>query len=248
MAQALLTSEGFDAEIIRGVEALRHMPAMVSLLDRDGMVVMHNPASMSAFEKAPLRSWFVDETVAPALLAAVDEDRVFQAEVEVRASAQERWHTVEARRTVDPVTGAPATLVLQLDVTPLRETQKRLAQKEQEIRALAAPILDVGEGVLAVPLFSALDGPRSAVITDRLLREVVARRAQSIILDLTGIDSFDAVSIEALLGLARTTALLGARPIVTGVGPALAEALVRSGNDLCGLRTMRTLRDALREP
>jgi rsbT co-antagonist protein RsbR len=244
--QALLTSEGFDPDLVRGIEALRHLPAIVSILDSSGAVVMHNPSGMRAFDKAAFREWFVDEKVAPALLAEASEGRVFQTEVEVLTSAGHRWHAVEARRTMDPVTGAPATLVLQLDVTPLRENQEQITRQEQQIRALAAPILDVGDGVLAVPLFGAIDELRSAAIADRLLPEVVARNAQSIILDVTGLDAFDAVSIDALVKITRAVMLLGARSTVTGVSPELAKALVQSGGDLRGLRTLGTLHDALR--
>lgn len=246
LAQALLTHQGFDPNLVRGLEALRHLPAIVSILDSEGAVVMHNPAGMSAFAKAALGDWFVDEKVAPALLAEAADGRVFQAEVAARTSAGQRWHAVEARRTPDPVTGAPATLVLQFDLTLLRESQEQIERQEQEIRALAAPILDVGEGVLAVPLLGALDARRSAALADRLLLEVAARKARSVILDLTGLDAFDTASVAALMNITRAVALLGARSMVTGISPKLAEALVRSGGDLRSLRTLPTVSDALR--
>ncbi len=248
LVQALLASDGFDAELVRGLEALRHLPAIVSLLDGDGAVVMHNPAGLRAFGGTALGRWFADEAIATALLAEAGEGRVFRAEVEVLTPSGPRWHALEARPTVDPVTGTPATLLLQLDVTSLRESQAQIERKEQEIRALAAPILDVGEGVLAVPLLGTLDAPRSAALADRLLPEIVARRARIIILDLTGLDDFDVASAEALMKLTRAAALLGARSTVSGMSPKLAEALVRSGGDLQGLRTSRTLYDALRAP
>lgn len=248
LSQALVTEEGFDPDLVRGLEALRHLPAIVTLLDAQGEVMMHNPAGMQTFGETRLGTWFADPSVASAMLAEVGEGRVFRAEAEVLTSSGRRWHAIEARRTVDPVTGGPATLVSHFDVTPLRESQEQVARKEQEIRALAAPILDVGEGVLAVPLLGTLDAPRSAALAERLLPEVAARRARTIILDLTGLDAFDMASAEALMKLTRAVALLGARSTVSGVSPKLAEALVRSGGDLRGLRTRRTLYDALRAP
>ncbi|HEU4412111.1 MAG TPA: STAS domain-containing protein [Polyangiaceae bacterium] len=248
LAQALLTSEGFDPTLVRGLEALRHLPATVAMVDAQGAVVMQNPAGVRTFGDAPLAAWFADDGVAAALLAEVAEGRVYRAEVEVRTSDGRRWHAVEARPTTDPVTGGPATLLVHFDVTPLRESLEQVARKEREIRALAAPILDVGDGVLAVPLLGTLDAPRTAALTERLLPEVVARRARAIILDLTGLDAFDLASAEALMKLTRAVALLGVRSTVSGVSPKLAEALVRSGGDLSGLRTRRTLYDALRAP
>src|SRR6185436_3316436 len=103
----------------------------------------------------------------------------------------------------------------QMDVTEARESRERIAAQEEQIRALSAPILDVGEGALALPLIGALSEARSREIAGRLLPEVTARRAGSVILDLTGVDALDAAGAEALLSVVKAIELLGARPIIT---------------------------------
>lgn len=246
LVQALDTKVDIDPEQLRGIEAIRRIWAMVSLLDEAGGVLTQNPAGLRAFgESTSLQQWFVDPAVVAALDVEVRAARVFRGEVKARTLAGERWHAVEAHRSVDPVTGAPATLVLQMDVTALHESRVRIEEQAAQIRVMSVPILDVGQGVLAVPLIGVLDEARSSELAGRLLPEITARRAAHVILDLTGVETLDAAGATSILKVARATELLGARPILTGIRPPLAELLVRSGVDLEGILTLRTLASGL---
>lgn len=246
LTQAFDATVTIDPEQLRGIEAIRRIWAMVTLLDEAGAVLMQNPASLRALgARGGMKAWFVDEAVPRAIEAAVRAGQVFRAEVLVHTAAGQRWHTVEAHQSVDPVTGQPATLLLQVDVTDSRQLRLTMERQAQQIRELSVPILDVGHSVLAVPLIGALDEDRSQAIAARLLPEVAARRAGSVILDLTGVDALDAAGAEALLKVARALKLLGTRPILTGIGPALAELLVQRGVQLDGILTLRSLREGL---
>ena len=246
LLQALDSKVDIDPEQLRGIEAIRRIWAMVSLLDEAGAVLTQNPAGLRTFgESASLREWFVDALVADTLDAEVRAARIFRGEVKVRTLAGERWHAVEAHRSVDPVSGAPATLVLQMDVTALHESRARIEEQAAQIRVMSVPILDVGQGALAVPLIGVLDEERSSELAGRLLPEITARRAANIILDLTGVETLDAAGAASILKVVRAVELLGARPILTGIRPQLAEILVRSGVHLGGILTLRTLASGL---
>jgi rsbT co-antagonist protein RsbR len=118
------------------------------------------------------------------------------------------------------------------------------AQHEQ-IRSLSVPLLDVGGGVLGVPLIGTMDEQRAIDLTHRLLRAITERRVRDVILDLTGIEAVDTGAIDHLLRIVRAVRLLGARTLITGISPALAQAMTALDVDLSGVVTMRTLRDAL---
>ncbi len=151
-------------------------------------------------------------------------------------------HTDETeRRVAEETAEARARLVAQL-----KEALDVVEQQKQEILALSAPILEVASGTLAVPVIGALDGPRSAEIAERLLRAVVERRSRCVILDLTGAATADADVAEHIARLVQSVRLLGARPVVTGVPPALAQAFADAGADLSGVTMMRSLRDGIR--
>ena len=246
LTQAFDTAVAIDPEQLRGVEAIRRIWAIVTLLDEAGGVLMQNPAGVRAFGPASaFHKWFVDPEIARAIDTAVRADHIFREEVQVHTISGLRWHTVEAHRSLDPVTGKPATLLLQVDTSDSREIRLTMQRQAQQIQALSVPILDVGHSVLAVPLIGALDEARSDALANRLLPEVAERRASTVILDLTGVDTLAAVGAEALMKVARALQLLGARPILTGIRPALAELLVQRGVDLGGILTLRSLYEGL---
>lgn len=129
------------------------------------------------------------------------------------------------------------------------ELDRRLALIEaqhRQILELSAPILDIGEDVIGVPLIGAMDEERAARLTERLLGVITARRIRQVILDLTAIEAVDPRAADRLIGIVRAIGLLGARAVITGIQPAVAQAMVALGVELGGIATMRAPRDALR--
>jgi anti-anti-sigma regulatory factor/PAS domain-containing protein len=246
LVQGVVKDDSADPTLLRGIEALRHTSAMVALVDRSGRILMQNPAVLRAF--GPLEqfhSWFVDASVAATILREVSAEHVQEAEVAMRTSAGQRWHAIEARSAIDPATGESAILIHQMDVTERRESEQVIESQRRQILSLAAPILGVGRSALALPIIGALDRERSATIAATLLGAIVERRARDVILDLTGADTVDAATAEHLVALVRAVRLLGARPILTGIQPALALTFVGAAVDLAGVLLLRDLHQAL---
>lgn len=121
-----------------------------------------------------------------------------------------------------------------------------IAAQSAQIHALSSPILDLWEGVLAVPVIGEFDGERAAELTSALLSAVAGRRARAVILDVTGISALDRESAGHLGRLVVALRLLGAEGIVTGLRPQLAQTFAALGADATALRTYRSLSDALR--
>jgi anti-anti-sigma factor len=103
----------------------------------------------------------------------------------------------------------------------------------------------VWDGVLTVPVLGALDPKRAGEIMDALLTAVSRARCHHVIIDLTGVSSVDAPTADHLIKLVRAVELLGARGIVVGIKPQVAQAIVAIGVDLSRIMTLATLRDAL---
>lgn len=143
----------------------------------------------------------------------------------------------ETRREAERSRALVAELEQKLDI---------IAQQNAQIYALSAPILDVLEGVLAVPIIGDFSSARASDLTASLLDAVVARRARAVILDVTGISLLDRESAGHLGRLIAAVRLLGAEGIVTGIRPQLAQALAELGQDAIRLRTFRSLSDGLR--
>lgn len=124
----------------------------------------------------------------------------------------------------------------------LRATQ--LAQAEM-IEQLSAPILDVWQGVLAMPIIGEVDERRAARMTESLLAAIVSARASVTVIDLTGIGRVNAGVATHLLKMVRAAELLGCRSLICGISPEVALATVEAARDLGELATFGTLRDAL---
>jgi rsbT co-antagonist protein RsbR len=128
----------------------------------------------------------------------------------------------------------------------LKEKVELLERKEQAIRALSTPIIDIWDGVLVLPLIGTLNAARTATLMENLLIKVISSNASHAILDLTGVDEIDAQTVEHLLKISLAVKLLGAEVLLTGLPPRVAQAMVALGVDLSGIRTLRTVKEALR--
>ncbi len=135
------------------------------------------------------------------------------------------------------------------DITERKRVEEERARLQQQVievqRAtlseLSTPIIPLAEGIIAMPLIGAIDSERARQIMQALLDGLVASRAHTAILDITGVRAVDTQVAGALLESARAARLLGARVIVTGIRPDVAQALIGLGTDWTGIETLGTL-------
>ncbi|TKD03212.1 STAS domain-containing protein [Polyangium fumosum] len=127
----------------------------------------------------------------------------------------------------------------------LRDKLDLIARQEEAIRALSTPIIEVWDGVITLPLMGVVDSQRAAETMTRLLDAIVQKNARDAIIDLTGVDVIDTSTADHILRLVRAAELLGARCMITGIRPAVAQTMVSIGIDLSKLVTLASLRDGL---
>jgi rsbT co-antagonist protein RsbR len=132
-------------------------------------------------------------------------------------------------------------------VTELSEQIETIERQREAIRTLSTPIIEVWTGVLCAPIVGVLDSMRAADVTTSLLTAVVHKKARHAIIDVTGIEVMDTQSADHFLRMARAVTLLGARCALSGVHPNIARTIVHMGVDLQGLKSYRTMREALRQ-
>jgi len=136
-------------------------------------------------------------------------------------------------------------LELELRIGELEAAHAMQEQLLARIRELSSPVLNILPGVLLVPLIGALDAERAALVTTALLERVASVRATIVILDVTGVHELDRDVTGLLLRAAGAVSLLGARTILCGVSPAMAQMAVTGGLDLSALTPSGNLRGAL---
>jgi rsbT co-antagonist protein RsbR len=129
-----------------------------------------------------------------------------------------------------------------------KELEEKLATIEKQriaIQELSTPIMEVWDGVLCLPVVGVMDTARSAEMTESLLNAVVDKKTRCCIIDITGIEVMDTGTADHFMRMARAVGMLGARCVLTGINPHIAQTIVHMGVDLSGIDTHRSLREAL---
>jgi rsbT co-antagonist protein RsbR len=129
-----------------------------------------------------------------------------------------------------------------------QELQQKLETIERQRKALqelAAPIIDVWDYIITVPLTGVLDSGRAQELTERLLARIHQASTAWVILDLTGIDVVDSTIADHLVKLTSAARLMGAECLLTGVGPRMAQAFVSLETSLEGIRSLASLKAGL---
>jgi rsbT co-antagonist protein RsbR len=134
----------------------------------------------------------------------------------------------------------------------LREAHAQRVAQEEILRAqeaalleLSTPLLPVREDVLVMPLVGSVDAKRAGRMLEVVLRGVAEQRARVAIIDITGVPDIDAGVADAIVRVAKGARLLGARVILTGIGPHVARTLVEIGAELGEMATASSLQTAM---
>jgi len=125
--------------------------------------------------------------------------------------------------------------------------QERLRAQEVALMQLSTPLIPISADIVVMPLVGQLDTTRARQVMETLLEGIERTRVRVAILDITGVANVDAAVADALIQAARAVKLLGARAVLTGIRPEVADALVSLGADLSGITTCGTLQDAIRD-
>lgn len=150
--------------------------------------------------------------------------------------------------------GRPAGMMVVLrNITDqLRAEQERLTLQEQVIEAqqaalreLSTPLIPLADGLVAMPLIGSIDSSRAQQVLETLLDGISSNHASIAIIDITGVPVVDTQVAAALLRAAQAAELLGARVVLTGIRPEVAQTLVGIGVSLGGTVTRSTLQSGI---
>ena len=109
---------------------------------------------------------------------------------------------------------------------------------------LSTPVVELWDGILALPLIGTLDSARTQVVMESLLSRIVETGAAIAIIDITGVPTVDTLVAQHLLKTVAAARLMGAECIISGIRPQIAQTIVHLGVDLQGVVTKATLADA----
>ncbi|HFE44292.1 MAG TPA: STAS domain-containing protein [Nannocystis exedens] len=239
LVQAELTALEFDREqksfLARGIwrnsyEAELHL----DLFGPSTGPVCH---SLTGYASGYCTAFFGEPVLAieTKCVAMGDED----CEVEIRCAAE--WGE-EAEPWKQALEEVPDPL--------LRELEARNAviqEQELAISELNTPVMEIWEDVLVLPIVGVVDTRRSMEIMNNLLGSIEQTQARCVIIDVTGVEVVDTKTADYLLKVIRAANLLGSRCVLTGLSSAIAQTLVEIGADLSEIRTLRNIKEGLKD-
>jgi rsbT co-antagonist protein RsbR len=128
-----------------------------------------------------------------------------------------------------------------------QRTRERVIERQQrELLELSTPVVELWEGILAIPLIGALDSNRTQIVMESLLQKIVECRASIAIIDITGVPTVDTLVAQHLMKTVAAARLMGADCIISGIRPQIAQTIVHLGVDLSQVITKASLGDAFR--
>ena len=84
-----------------------------------------------------------------------------------------------------------------------------IKRQQQEMMELSTPVVQLWEGVLALPLIGTLDSTRTQTVMEALLQRIVETSSELAILDITGVPVVDTLTAQHILKTVTATRLMG---------------------------------------
>ena len=117
-------------------------------------------------------------------------------------------------------------------------------RQQEEMLELSTPVVQLWQGILALPLIGTLDSARTQIVMQNLLEAIVRDSAEIAIIDITGVPTVDTLVAQHLLKTVAAARLMGADCIISGIRPQIAQTIIHLGVDLTNVTTKATLADA----
>ncbi len=129
--------------------------------------------------------------------------------------------------------------------TFIKGREEVILRQTDEITEISTPVIQVWDGILALPIIGTLDSARTQVVMENLLQAIVETESTIAILDISGVPAVDSLVAQHLMKTVSATRLMGAECIISGIRPEIAQTVVHLGIDLSQIITKSTLSSAL---
>lgn len=120
-----------------------------------------------------------------------------------------------------------------------------IRQQADAMLELSTPVVQLWDGIIAVPLVGTLDSARAQLVMEKMLDALVSSGSTHAVIDITGVPTVDTEVAQHLLKTVMAARLLGAQCTICGIRPQIAHTIVSLGIEFGDIATKATLADAL---
>ncbi|MEH6587685.1 MAG: PAS domain S-box protein [Halioglobus sp.] len=111
---------------------------------------------------------------------------------------------------------------------------------------MSTPVTKIWDGVLFAPIVGIVDSKRSLDIMNKALHSIADTRANTLLLDISGVAVVDTAVANHLIKIAKAAVLMGCKTVISGISPAIAQTIAELGIELGAIQTTSTIESALR--
>lgn len=139
-------------------------------------------------------------------------------------------------------------------INPLRESiidaystewERTVSLQKIALQELSASLIPVFDKISVMPLVGTIDTERAKLIMENLLEGVVDQRAEVVLLDITGVPVVDTMVAHHIIQAADAVRLVGAKCMLVGIRPEIAQTIVALGINLHEFTTKSTLQKGM---
>ncbi|MCM3676776.1 MULTISPECIES: RsbT co-antagonist protein RsbRA [Peribacillus] len=123
--------------------------------------------------------------------------------------------------------------------------ERTVSMQKMALQELSAPLIPVLEGITVMPLIGTIDTERAKQIMENLLTGVVKHRSEVVLIDITGVPVVDTMVAHHIIQAAEAVRLVGAKCILCGIRPEIAQTIVNLGINLNEVITKNTLKKGI---
>ena len=113
--------------------------------------------------------------------------------------------------------------------------------QKMALQELSASLIPMFDKISVMPLVGTIDTERAKLIMENLLHGVVKHRAEVVLLDITGVPVVDTMVAHHIIQAADAVRLVGAKCMLVGIRPEIAQTIVALGINLNDFTTTSTM-------
>ncbi|PLR77293.1 RsbR protein [Bacillus sp. V3-13] len=123
--------------------------------------------------------------------------------------------------------------------------ERTVSLQKIALQELSAPLIPVFEKITVMPLVGTIDTERAKQIMENLLSGVVKHRSEVVLIDITGVPVVDTMVAHHIIQAADAVRLVGAKCMLVGIRPEIAQTIVNLGIELNQFTTKNTLKKGI---
>lgn len=123
--------------------------------------------------------------------------------------------------------------------------ERTVSLQKIALQELSAPLIPVFDNITVMPLVGTIDTERAKRIMENLLQGVVKHRAEVVLIDITGVPVIDTMVAHHIIQASEAVRLVGAKCLLVGIRPEIAQTIVNLGIDLSQVITKNSLQKGI---